>query len=144
MLTLLKIQQSILPQGCFKTTLILPFFLLASLHKGVVYWSKNAFFKLCAKIHSFLNKINTFQPKNTYYWLFLLNFSHRHLRKIDWTLARTACPSGGSNCVSGHCKIMVPHAVPNQKSKQKHSFSWHSHLLSLKIDTHGSNLLSHF
>jgi len=29
--------------------------------------------------------------------------------------------AAGSNCVSGHCKIMAPHVVPNQKSKQKHS-----------------------
>jgi hypothetical protein len=26
-----------------------------------------------------------------------------------------------SNCVRGHLKIMAPHVVPNQKSKQKHS-----------------------
>ncbi len=30
--------------------------------------------------------------------------------------------AAGSICVSGHCEIMAPHAVPNQKSKQKHSF----------------------
>jgi hypothetical protein len=27
----------------------------------------------------------------------------------------------GNSCAFGHCKIMVPHAVPKQKSRQKHS-----------------------
>ncbi len=28
--------------------------------------------------------------------------------------------AAGNSCASGHGKIMAPHAVPNQKSKQKH------------------------
>jgi hypothetical protein len=27
----------------------------------------------------------------------------------------------GNSCAIGHCKIMVPHAVPKQKSRQKYS-----------------------
>jgi hypothetical protein len=57
-----------------------------------------------------------------------------------------------NSCASGHCKIIPPHAVPNQKSKQviplalphRHLMSMHCHLISLNIDTNWSNLLSDF
>jgi hypothetical protein len=41
--------------------------------------------------------------------------------------------------------IMALHAVPKSKSKSKtKTLKFHSHLLSLKIDIHGSNLLTDF
>ncbi len=69
--------------------------------------------------------------------------SYSHLRQIDWALAHTAC----SSCRKQLCRWSLQNNGTTYCTKAKiktKTLSWHIHLLSLNIDTHGSNLLSYF